>query len=81
MMTERIFAHVDRWALGADASQWILYRREGKQWHGTSFVRSSRDILARCMREKGVSASDAALLLDGLPETFDEWLAASRGFN
>jgi hypothetical protein len=72
---ERIFATSGDWALGSDDIQWILYRRRSKTrggWHGVSFVRSERDILARCMREKGCG-DDAAVLLEGLPATFDEW--------
>jgi hypothetical protein len=48
-------------------------RRSGPYWLAVSFVRSTRDILARCMREKGTDESTAAQLLSGLPETFDQW--------
>ena len=44
-------------------------------WRAVSFVRSTRDILARCMREKGCNLPTANLLLAGLPDTFDEWKA------
>jgi hypothetical protein len=44
-------------------------------WRPLSFVHSSRDILARCMREKGVDVDTASQLLAGLPNTFDEWKA------
>ena len=75
-MTERtIFATSGNWALGADGLQWILYRRHSQArggWTGISFVRSTRDILARCMREKGCG-EDAERLLVGLPSSFDEW--------
>jgi hypothetical protein len=47
---------------------------KGDADHPVSFVRSTRDVLARCMREKGVPAEDAAVLLAGLPATFDEWV-------
>jgi hypothetical protein len=47
---------------------------KGDADHPVSFVRSKRDVLARCMREKGVPAEDAAVLLAGLPATFDEWV-------
>jgi hypothetical protein len=75
-MTDRIFAVSGDWALGSDGIQWILYRRRSKErggWHGISFVRSERDILARCMREKGCCGEDREVLLRGLPPTFDEW--------
>jgi hypothetical protein len=50
-------------------------------WRPVSFVRSTRDILARCMREKGVPADDADRLVAGLPPTFDEWLEGSRSWS
>ena len=79
-MTDRVFVHTCDWALGADEVQWILYRRRTRHaesyWQPVSFVRSTRDILARCMREKGVEAETARSLLFGLPATFDEWHAA-----
>jgi hypothetical protein len=49
----------------------------GHGWRGVSFVSSSKDILARCMREKGVPASAAAAVLAGLPDTFKQLEAAS----
>jgi hypothetical protein len=75
-MTDRIFALASDWAVGADELQWMLMRRRmGARpgWYPVSFVRSTRDILARCMREKGVEPDTAALLLSGLPDTFDQW--------
>jgi hypothetical protein len=41
-----------------------------------SFVRSERAILERCMGEKGCPPASAAVLLAGLPDTFDQWHAA-----
>jgi hypothetical protein len=62
------------WSLAADGLQWQLRRRRGKAghvaWRDVSFVSSSKDILARCMREKGVPAPAAAVVLAGLPDTF-----------
>ena len=63
------------WALGADKLQWILYRRRSKTnggWSPVSFVATTRDILARCMREKGCG-DDTSVLLAGMPQTFDQW--------
>ena len=66
-----------RWALASDGLQWILLRQQGhEKWRGVSFVRSTKDILGRCLREKRTPADDARRLLDGLPATFDEWLAS-----
>jgi hypothetical protein len=77
MITTTIATSGD-WALGSDGVQWILYHRRSKEhggWVSVSFVRSERSILARCMREKGCPVDDAAVLLKGLPQTFDEWIA------
>jgi hypothetical protein len=77
---DRLFAISGRWALASDNLQWILQKRfEGKNpWRPVSFVRSTRNILARCMREKGCPAEDAERLLVGLPSTFNEWNAERR---
>ena len=80
-MTDRIFATAGGWAVGADELQWMLMRRirrkRGDCWDPVSFVHSTRDVLARCMREKGVEPGTAAQLLSGLPETFDQWKRTS----
>jgi hypothetical protein len=76
-MSERQFAMSGRWALAADSLQWMLqrqYMNKGQVcWRSVSFVSSTRDILARCMREKGCPSADAERLLAGLPATFEEW--------
>ena len=79
MHTDRVFVTAGDWAVASDGIQWILQRRRmGTQqgWRPLSFVRSERDILARCMREKGVDVDTANLLLSGLPDTFDQWKAS-----
>ena len=60
-----------------DGLQWILRRRTGTDrrtgkpvWESVSFVRSTKDILALCMREKGTPPEDARKLLAGLGERF-----------
>ena len=79
-MTDRIFREVGDWALASDGVQWMLMKRHprkrGDTWDPISFVRSERNILARCMREKGVEPVTAVILLEGLPDTFDEWNTA-----
>jgi hypothetical protein len=76
-MADRIIASAGDWAVASDGLQWMLMRRihrkRGACWDPVSFVHSSRDILARCMREKGVEPGTAAQLLAGLSDTFDEW--------
>jgi hypothetical protein len=73
-MADRVFATAGDWALASDGIQWMLMRhKKNGRWQPVSFVRSEREILARCMREKRVGADQARLLLSELPETFDEW--------
>lgn len=69
-MSDKIFRVSGDWSLASDPLQWILMRKT----HPVSFVRSTKEILARCMRDKGTPPEDAQRLLDGLPATFDEWL-------
>jgi hypothetical protein len=74
-MTDRILATSGDWAVASDGVQWMLMRRHprksGDTWDSVSFVRSTKDILARCMREKGVEPGTAVILLSGLPDTFN----------
>jgi hypothetical protein len=76
-MPDRQFAVSGKWALAADRLQWMVQRRymsKGRPaWHSISFVASTRDILARCLREKGCPPADAERLLADLPATFEEW--------
>src|SRR5262249_13564384 len=56
--------------------QWILYRRRSRAksgWKAVSFVGSTREVLSRCMGEKGCSGQDREALLAGLPPIFDQW--------
>jgi hypothetical protein len=87
-MSDRIFLRLnENFAVGADELQWILYRRhaavpEGsplllRDWRPISFVRSTKEILLRSMREKGCKPShEAQLALDGMPPTFEAWKLA-----
>ena len=74
---DKLFRISGRWALASDGLQWVLLRQKrSEKWGGVSFVRSTKDVLARCMREKGTPPDDQRRLLDGLSATFDEWLEA-----
>ena len=77
-MADRQFAISGKWALAADRLQWIVQRQylhKGEiKWRSISFASSTRDILARCLREKGCPPEDAEQLLAGLPSTFEQWL-------
>ena len=74
---EGVIATSGDWSVTTDGLQWILRRRVGTDrrtgkpvWESVSFVRSTKDILARCMREKGTPPEDARKLLAGLGESF-----------
>jgi len=58
------------WAVATDGIQWILQRCQGGRWRDVSFVRSTKAILARCMREQGATAEEMGSLLADLPEQF-----------
>jgi len=78
-MSDRIFLRLnENFALGADELQWILYRRPPRKglpdsWDGISFIRSTKAILLRCMREKGCfpdgTAATAVAALPQIPLT------------
>ena len=76
-MADRQFAISGKWALAADRLQWMVQRQyisKGEiKWQSVSFVASTKDILARCLREKRCPPEDAERLLAGLPDTFAKW--------
>jgi hypothetical protein len=80
-MPDRQFVVSGKWALAADRLQWMVQRQHMNKgqvrWVSVSFVASTKDVLARCLREKGCPPADAERLLVGLPATFEEW-AKSR---
>jgi hypothetical protein len=91
-MDDTIFLRLDaKFALGADDLQWILYRARHKDiplgaplrqrdWDPVSFISSNKDILARCMREKGCfPAGQGAEWMASLTFSFKQWKAAQPG--
>jgi hypothetical protein len=77
---DKQFAVADGWALASDGIQWILQRHESsKRWRNVSFVRSDRDVLARCLREKGAEGTTIDHLPAGLPDSFEQWKTAQGG--
>jgi hypothetical protein len=57
--------------------QWVIQRRSGKHWHTVKFIHSTKDWLA--YRLKGLAPpADAERLLEGLPDTFDEWWETNK---
>ena len=89
-MSDKIFLRLGpRVALGADDLQWILFKARkasprpidalgwSEDWKPVSFVRSTKAILERCIREKRLETTSTGLLaLERLPPTFDAWKAA-----
>ena len=58
--------------LGADEHQWILYR----VGQPVSYVRSTKAVLVRCIREKGIELSaEGKAALDALADDFNAWKA------
>jgi hypothetical protein len=78
-MTDRhLFDLAPGWALGADSNQWMLLRvrkRRDETYHqAISFIGSTKTVLLRVLREKGVQpAPEAHALLQALPEKFRDF--------
>jgi len=68
----KILAVAGKWAIATDAIQCILLVRQGKQWRTLAFVRSTIDILARCMREKDCPPEASASLLEAASIRFSD---------
>jgi hypothetical protein len=67
---ERQIASAGAWAIASDGIQWIVRRYRGNRWRSLKFVRTTKTVLARCLREAGASVVDIDALLDGLPDEF-----------
>jgi hypothetical protein len=82
MQRDRQFRRHGKWALASDGIQWVLQRHQSRAdtsgWEAVSFVHTTRTVLARCMREKGVPAITAMVLTYGLPDDYDSWQAARK---
>jgi len=70
------------WWIHFDDLQWIIaqQRESGVGVRKTvSFVSSTKDILLRCVREKGISPTAEALnAIASWPSTFREWFAGRQ---
>jgi hypothetical protein len=62
----------DRFAIATDGIQWIVQRRKGQQWLAVKFVRSTKAILAHCLREAGATAAESEKLLADLPARYSD---------
>lgn len=69
------------WAIASDGLQWIVQKKKGNQWRSKFFIRSSRDILERCMREAGAPKEDIHNFAQIVPQTFSEWWATQVPIN
>ena len=71
------------WALGADDLQWFVLRARNHRgrikWQPVGFVCSTRDVLRRVLREKGVRLTpEGEAAVNALQPTFDAWRKAQR---
>ena len=76
MVDKMVMQLGSRVALGADDNQWLLLTAAGKagRWKAVGFVRSSKQIVLRLIRERGLELSEeGGAALEALPETFTEW--------
>ena len=78
----KIFSTAGIWALGADDLQWVIHRakqtKNGPVWRPLSYISSTKAVLSERMREAGMEAGSRSLLLEGLPDTFQEWKSRER---
>jgi len=64
---------VDRWALASDGVQWVVQKQAGDSWVALKFIRSTKHTLEWSMGRAGVPCHIRERLIEGLPDTFDEW--------
>jgi hypothetical protein len=77
MQDDKQFRVSGGWALASDGCQWVVQKWEGKRWRSLKYIRSDKAWLAhRLTKTLKVPPADAAKLLDGLPDTFDQWIEA-----
>jgi hypothetical protein len=78
MQKDKQFRVSGDYALASDGVQWVLQHRRGSRWDALKFIRSTKEHLAGRMQSEGVPPEAAEHLLAGLPDTFDDWLAAQK---
>jgi hypothetical protein len=74
MQKDRQFRVSGDWALASDGMQWMIQRRkgDGDVWVSVKFIDSTKEWLAYRLKQLAPPA-DADRLLEGLPDTFDEF--------
>lgn len=77
MQRDKQFRVSGKLALASDGIQWVIQRQTGPDsWKAVKFIHSTKEWLA--FRLKGMGPKeDVGWLLEGLPDTFDEWQAAN----
>ena len=75
-LEERQIASAGSWAIATDGLQWIVQRYRGNRWRNLKFVRTTKFILARCLREAGATPDAIDALLADLPDQFSDMAAA-----
>lgn len=70
----RVLTKTKGWIIGTDGVQWMLcraYKAKGRQYYSPLiFIRTTKAILIRCMRERGMSTTLVVKLTAGLPDAF-----------
>jgi hypothetical protein len=70
----QVIATSGDWQITTDGIQWIMRKRRSLKgqtiWQGISFVRTTREIVARCLREAGCPLEDAQKLLGAISVRF-----------
>lgn len=80
MKTRLVMSLGHRWRITSidHPGQWVLERRKGGQWHGSSWC-TTRAALERCIRETGEQFTPHELArLHGLPERYPGPSASSE---
>ena len=73
MQRDKQFHVSGKWAVATDGVQWIIQRQTGPDsWQAVKFIHSTKEWLACRLRGLAPKA-DAEALLNGLPDTFDDW--------
>jgi hypothetical protein len=74
MSDDTVLATSGDWQISTDNIQWIVRKRRSMKgadvWQGISFVHTTSDIMARCLKEKGCPPEDAAKLLAAISARF-----------
>ncbi len=80
MQKDKQFRVSGKWALASDGVQWVIqYQKNENRWEAVKFIHSTKEWLAYRLGFLKVPPEDAEQLLEGLPDTFEEWRRQSTG--